>query len=65
VLAFVGKRAASVAFGRAITQTGRQPERFAGTETWVVPSTSGLAVRWWDEAPWRALAQRVAAAPRV
>jgi mismatch-specific thymine-DNA glycosylase len=61
VLAFVGKRAASVALGRAITQTGRQPDRFAATETWVVPSTSGLAVRWWDEAPWRALAERVGA----
>lgn len=60
VLAFVGKRAAGSALGRAITATGRQPERFAGTETWVVPSTSGLAVRWWDEAPWRALAARVA-----
>jgi mismatch-specific thymine-DNA glycosylase len=65
VLAVVGKRAASVALGRAITTTGRQPERFAGTETWVVPSTSGLAVRWWDETPWRALAARVADPPRT
>jgi TDG/mug DNA glycosylase family protein len=60
VLAFVGKRAATVALGRTIAQAGRQPERFGGVETWVLPSTSGLAVRWWDEAPWRALAVRVA-----
>jgi double-stranded uracil-DNA glycosylase len=59
VLAFVGRRAARVALGRPITQLGRQAERFGGAETWVVPSTSGLAVRFWDEAPWRALGARV------
>jgi mismatch-specific thymine-DNA glycosylase len=59
VLAFVGLRAAGVALGRTV-QAGPQPERFAGAETWVLPSTSGLAVRWWDERPWHALAQRLA-----
>jgi hypothetical protein len=47
-----------VALGRPV-QTGPQPERFAGAETWVLPSTSGLAVRWWDERPWHDLAARV------
>ncbi|HEU4658851.1 MAG TPA: mismatch-specific DNA-glycosylase [Capillimicrobium sp.] len=60
VLAFVGKRAASVALGRPIAAYGAQPDRFADTETWVVPSTSGLAVRWWSVEPWAALAARLA-----
>jgi len=58
VLAFVGKRAAQVALGRRAAAYGPQPERFGGAETWVVPSTSGLAVRFWDIEPWRALAAR-------
>jgi TDG/mug DNA glycosylase family protein len=60
VLAFVGKRAGGVALGRRIAAYGPQTERFADTETWVLPSTSGLAVRWWDHTPWEALAARVA-----
>jgi TDG/mug DNA glycosylase family protein len=60
VLCFVGKRAAGVALGRRV-EYGRQPERFGGAETWVVESTSGLAVRWWDGGRhWHALARRVA-----
>ena len=59
LLAFVGKRAATVALGGPVGY-GPQEQRFAGTETWVLPSTSGLAVRWWDDAPWHALARRVA-----
>ena len=59
VLAFVGKRAARVALGRAVAAYGLQPDRFAETETWVVPSTSGLAVRWWTIEPWERLAARV------
>jgi TDG/mug DNA glycosylase family protein len=59
VLAFVGKRGAGVALGRRIAAYGPQPERFAGVETWVLPSTSGLAVRWWDRTPWEALAARL------
>jgi TDG/mug DNA glycosylase family protein len=59
-LAFVGKRAAQVALGRRAIAYGPQPERFGGAETWVVPSTSGLAVRFWDVQPWRQLAARVA-----
>ena len=60
VVAFVGRRAAGVALGRRVTASGPQPERFAGLETWVLPSTSGRAVRWWDPAPWHALAARLA-----
>jgi len=57
VVAFVGKRAAQVAFADRGVATGRQPRAFAGVETWVLPSTSGLAVRFWDIEPWQDLAR--------
>jgi TDG/mug DNA glycosylase family protein len=59
VVAFVGKRAARVAFDDRGVATGRQPRAFADIETWVLPSTSGLAVRYWDIGPWRDLARRL------
>ena len=59
VLAFVGKRAAKVALGRARVDLGPQDERFAGAETWVLPSTSGLASGAWDPAVWHALGRRI------
>jgi TDG/mug DNA glycosylase family protein len=59
VLAFVGKRAAKVALGRREVGFGPQAERFAGLETWALPSTSGLASGLWDPEPWRALARRL------
>jgi len=58
VVAFVGKRAGRAALERPVDY-GPQPERFGGAEAWVLPSTSGRAVRFWDPAPWRALAARV------
>jgi TDG/mug DNA glycosylase family protein len=60
LLAFVGKRGARAALGRRVAEYGPQPDRFAGVETWVLPSTSGLAVRWWTREPWEALAARLA-----
>lgn len=56
-LAFVGKRPARVFLDRRI-QTGLQPETIGKTAIWVLPSPSGAARRWWDEAPWRLLARR-------
>lgn len=55
VVAFVGRRAARVALGRPVTP-GPQPERFAGARVWVLPSTSGRAVAFWDERPWHEFA---------
>ncbi|MEQ9641346.1 MAG: mismatch-specific DNA-glycosylase [Alphaproteobacteria bacterium] len=55
LLAFNGKRAASKVLGKC--DYGEQPDRLAGARVFVLPSTSGLAVRFWDEAPWFALAQ--------
>jgi TDG/mug DNA glycosylase family protein len=58
VLAFNGVKAGREALS-IVDGYGRQPRTFAGIETWVLPSTSGAANRWWDAAWWRELAQRV------
>jgi TDG/mug DNA glycosylase family protein len=54
-LAFTSKRAGAEALGRKV-EYGLQPERFESTQLFVLPSTSGLATRFWNEAPWRELA---------
>jgi double-stranded uracil-DNA glycosylase len=55
-LAFNGKNAARAALGRA-GDYGPQPERLGNARTWVLPSTSGAARRFWDIDPWRELAR--------
>jgi double-stranded uracil-DNA glycosylase len=60
-LAFVGKQAAQIVLGRPVDY-GLQPERMGGTQVWVMPSTSGLARRFWSVEPWQQLADAVAAA---
>ena len=57
-VAFVGKQAAKIVLGRTVDY-GRQPERVGGAEAWVMPSTSGLARRFWSVEPWRQLAAAV------
>jgi double-stranded uracil-DNA glycosylase len=59
-LAFVGKRAAEAALGEPVAY-GRQRQRFGGAATWVLPSTSGRARRFWSFEPWRELAAAVRA----
>lgn len=63
ILAFCGKRAAQVFFrhhfGRAKVEYGERHETLDGIAIHVLPSTSGLAVRYWDPAPWHALAAAV------
>jgi TDG/mug DNA glycosylase family protein len=54
-LAFVGKRAAETVTGRSVSY-GAQAERFGGAHTWVLPSTSGRARRYWTIEPWQQLA---------
>ena len=61
-LAFNGKNVAGAALGR-VPGYGRQPERRGGAVVWVLPSTSGAARRYWDIAPWRALARAVRSRP--
>ncbi|HYH54872.1 MAG TPA: mismatch-specific DNA-glycosylase [Solirubrobacterales bacterium] len=57
-LAFVGKRAAQVSLGRQV-EYGPQAQPFAGAETWVLPSPSGLARRFWNVEPWQRLAAAI------
>ena len=57
VLAFNGKRAGRVFLDAATIDYGEQPERIGETAIHVLPSTSGAARRWWDEAFWRRVAR--------
>jgi TDG/mug DNA glycosylase family protein len=54
-LAFNGKKAAEVFLGRRVEYGCG--ETIWDTAVWVLPSTSGLAIRYWDEKPWRDLAK--------
>jgi TDG/mug DNA glycosylase family protein len=58
VLAFNGKKAASV-FHEVSTRKldyGLQKDAIGKIKVWVLPSTSGSACRYWDQAQWQALA---------
>ncbi|MBF2755540.1 MAG: mismatch-specific DNA-glycosylase [Gammaproteobacteria bacterium AqS3] len=55
-LAFTSKRAAQEYFKVPRVEYGLQRQRIGSTRTFVLPSPSGRATRYWDEAPWRALA---------
>jgi len=59
-LAFNGKRAARVFFNEIVDAPlghyGLQSQSLGATALFVLPSTSGAAKRWWDKAPWQALA---------
>ena len=63
VLAFVGKRSAQVffktQFGIKNIEYGLQTQTVGNTEIFVLPSPSGLAVRYWTIAPWQALADHL------
>ena len=57
ILAFNGKRSASVFFGKPVSY-GHQLNRNIGvTEIYVAPSTSGAARGFWDEGYWRLVAE--------
>jgi double-stranded uracil-DNA glycosylase len=58
ILAFNGKNAARAVFEGAVAY-GPAPERVAGAEAWVLPSTSGAARRFWDIGPWQELAEAI------
>ena len=55
-LAFVGKRAAKICsqyrLGSSKIKYGSQSANFGDVEIYVLPSTSGLAKRFWDPLPW-------------
>lgn len=55
-LAFNGKKAAQVFFGRPHVDYGRQDKQIGNTAIWVLPSTSGAASGAWSRQPWQDLA---------
>lgn len=66
VIAFNGKKAARIALGlrdSAVLAFGPAEASIGTTAAWVLPSTSGAARRFWDPAPWQALAAIPAPAP--
>ena len=60
VVAFTSKTAAQAALERKRVDYGLHPERLEGAQVWVLTSPSGLACKFWDEAPWRELAASLA-----
>jgi double-stranded uracil-DNA glycosylase len=62
-VAFNGKKAAEVFFGRGTGELryGRRGPLVGTTELWVLPSTSGGARGFWDVEPWRQLALSIKA----
>lgn len=58
-VAFNGKKAAEVFFGRKSVEYGRQDGRIGDTTLFVLPSTSGAARGYWDPAYWVELARFV------
>jgi TDG/mug DNA glycosylase family protein len=58
-VAFNGKQAAQQFFGRKYVDYGRQRDGIGSSVLFVLPSTSGLARRFWDEGRWRELAALV------
>jgi len=63
IVAFTSKKAASVWLGVATgeIELGLQPGGLGFPKVFVLPSPSGAATRYWDVAPWRALADAIAA----
>jgi TDG/mug DNA glycosylase family protein len=55
-VAFTSKNAARAFLGRDVIY-GWQPEQAGDTRFFVLPSPSGQAARYWDLAPWQALAR--------
>ena len=58
-VAFNGKKAAEIALDRKVDY-GEQPGLLASSRIFVLPSTSGAARGYWDERPWRQLADAAA-----
>ena len=64
ILAFNGKRAAQavLGIGEGRLAYGPQPQRLAGADIYVLPSTSGAAAGFWSIEPWKQLAMAVTGA---
>jgi len=66
VVAFNGKKAASVFFGRPTSQIpyGKNSQKVGHTALWTLPSTSGGARGFWDIGHWQLLADSTRSASR-
>lgn len=62
-MAFNGKKAAGVYYGRPTEQLtfGRQPDTLGDTAIYILPSTSGAASGYWAPAHWQSVAQDLSA----
>lgn len=58
-IAFNGKNAAQAALGRRVDYGEQASLSLCGAIPWALPSTSGMARRYWSVEPWRALAETV------
>jgi TDG/mug DNA glycosylase family protein len=56
ILAFTGKRAAQEFVGHSVDY-GLLPDTIGTTRLFALPSPSGAARRFWNEAPWRELSR--------
>jgi TDG/mug DNA glycosylase family protein len=61
VLGFNGKKAAKVFLNMKNIKYGRQEQTIGNTLIYVLPSTSGLASRWWNETYWEDVAKELPA----
>jgi TDG/mug DNA glycosylase family protein len=59
ILAFNGKKAAKVFLNRNTVNYGIQDQTIGKTKIYVLPSTSGMASRWWDQTYWKDLAKDI------
>jgi len=59
IVAFNGLKAAQEVLKRQGLKYGDQHRLLFGARIWVMPSTSNAASRYWDEKPWRDLAEKV------
>ena len=66
VVAFNGKKAASIFFGRRTSEIpyGKHSENVGHTALWTLPSTSGGARGFWDIGHWQLLADSTRSASR-
>ena len=62
-LACTSKNAGQLVLGGPVARYGLQDATIGTTRVFVLPSTSGAAVRYWDIAPWHALAKAAGRRP--
>ncbi len=59
ILAFNGKKAAKIFFNKNKVDFGLQDCKIGNTKFFVLPSTSRVAVRWWNQSFWREVCELI------